>query len=75
MIHADFDGITANVRATAHGTDPGKVVLAIGGPLGGSIVIDANDAPTLQREIGSAHVKALALRAEHGQATALYAHA
>ena len=75
MIHALFDGIHATLRANAHGTDPGKVVIAVGGPLGGGLEVDANDVPALVRELGDAHVRALQLRAEHGQASALYAHA
>jgi hypothetical protein len=75
MIRALFDGIHATVRANAHGGDPGKVVLAIGGPLGGGIELDANDVPALQRELGAAHVRALALRAEHDGQAQVYAHA
>jgi hypothetical protein len=75
MIYARFDGIHATLRANAHGTDPGKVVLAVGGPMGGGLELDASDVPALVRELGNAHVRALQLRAEHQQAAAPYAHA
>jgi hypothetical protein len=59
MIRALFDGIHATVRANAHG----------------GIELDANDVPALQRELGAAHVRALALRAEHDGQAQVYAHA
>jgi hypothetical protein len=74
-INAVFDGIPATVRANAHGTDPGMVVVAIGGALGGGLELTANDARRLMYQLSCAHVRALQLAAEHSDQAREYAHA
>jgi hypothetical protein len=74
-IDAVFDGIPATVRAVAHGTDPGKVVIPIGGALGGGLELDARDVPALVRQLGAAHVRALSTRSEFALSAVPYAHA
>jgi hypothetical protein len=70
-----FDGIPATVRANAHGGDPGQVVLAIGGALGGGIEMTANDARRLMYQLSCAHVRALQLAADHADQAQVLAHA
>jgi hypothetical protein len=74
-IHAVFDGMPATVRAAAHGSDPGKVIVAIGGPLGGGLELDVTDVPALVRQLGDAHVRALSTRSEFALSARAYAHA
>jgi hypothetical protein len=74
-ITAVFDGIPATVCAVAHGADPGKVVIPIGGPMGGGLELDATDVPALVRQLGAAHVRALSARSEFALSAAAYAHA
>lgn len=74
-IDAVFDGIPATVRANAHGTDPGLVVVAIGGALGGALEIDANGARRLMYQLSCAHVHALSLREAYATQAVEYAHA
>lgn len=75
-IDAVFDGIPATVQAVAHGTDPGTVVLAIGGPLGGGLELKRpGDARRLMYQLSCAFTKASALEAEAAEQGQAYAHA
>jgi hypothetical protein len=74
-IDAVFDGISATVRANAHGTDPGMVVVAIGGALGGGLELTANNARRLMYQLSCAHVKAMQLADEQRDQAREYAHA
>jgi hypothetical protein len=58
-IPAVYDGLPNHtVRANAHGTDPGTVVLAIGGPLGGAVELTAGDARRLMLQLSCAYAHA-----------------
>jgi hypothetical protein len=75
-INAVYDGLPNHtVRANAHGTDPGTVVLAIGGPLGGALELTASDARRLMLQLSCAHVHALSLCEVANAQSSVYAHA